>query len=129
MFQVSSLIRRFCTLTAVLGAGLILAAGVAQAQTFKPQHKAFSQNCAACHTQENAVSGNVYVIPSDKACLACHQSYEAVAAKTAKLPDGEPNPHASHHYGKGITCTACHSEHSKSTVYCNNCHEFKYQIK
>lgn len=26
-------------------------------------------------------------------------------------------------------CAACHSEHKTSQVYCNNCHEFKYQIK
>lgn len=64
-----------------------------------------------------------------KDCAACHQSYAAVAEKNKNLKNGEPNPHASHHYGEGIACTACHSEHKTSQVYCNNCHEFKYQIK
>ena len=60
---------------------------------------------------------------------SAQQSYAAVAEKTKNLKNGEPNPHASHHYGEGIACTACHSEHKTSQVYCNNCHEFKYQIK
>lgn len=61
-------------------------------------------DCSACHTKENAVAGNPFVVPSDKACLACHGSYKDLAKKTENLP--EPNPHASHHYGEGIACTA-----------------------
>lgn len=41
-----------------------------------------------------------------KDCAACHQSYAAVAEKTKNLKNGEPNPHASHHYGEGIGGTA-----------------------
>ncbi|MBS5218444.1 MAG: cytochrome c3 family protein, partial [Sutterella wadsworthensis] len=32
-------------------------------------------------------------------------------------------------YGSGLSCTACHREHSQSKVYCNECHEFSYKIK
>ena len=96
-------------------------------QQVKPYHKALATNCAACHTQENAVAGNPFVIPDDKACISCHGSYADLAKKTAKLE--EPNPHKSHHYGEGISCTACHAEHKPSTVYCNQCHDFKYNIQ
>ena len=101
----------------------------ASAQQVRPQHQMFAKDCAICHTQENAVGGNAFVTPSDKACLTCHQSYEALADKTKNLNNGEPNPHASHHYGKGIACTACHGEHTQGKVYCNNCHDFKYSNK
>lgn len=107
-----------------------LSGAFAGAQQLKPQHQAAAKDCAVCHTQENAVNGNAFVTPNNKACLTCHQSYEALAQRTAKLPNGEPNPHASHHYGSGISCTACHSEHKPAQqAYCNNCHSFKYQQK
>ena len=86
----------------VLAAALFIALP-ASAQQVKPYHQNI-KDCAACHTKENAVAGNQFVTPDNKACLTCHQSYAAV-------------------------CTACHSEHKTSQVYCNNCHEFKYQIK
>ena len=44
-------------------------------------------------TQENAVAGNAFVVPDDKACLQCHGSYEAIAKRTAG--GEEPNPHMS----------------------------------
>lgn len=111
-----------------LAFGLLAAAMTAGAQQVKPYHQNMAKDCSVCHTQENAVSGNVFVAPSNQTCLTCHESYAAVAAKTQKLENGEPNPHASAHYGEGIACTACHSEHKPSQVYCNNCHEFKYNI-
>ena len=74
-----------------------------------------------------SVAGNAFVVPDNKACFACHGSYKDLAEKTAKLE--EPNPHKSHHYGEGIACTSCHSEHGQSKVYCNECHEFKYTIR
>ena len=93
----------------VLAAALFIALP-ASAQQVKPYHQNI-KDCAACHTKENAVAGNQFVTPDNKACLTCHQSYAAVAEKTKNLKNGEPNPHASHHYGEGIACTACHSEH------------------
>lgn len=109
-----------------LGALSLSASAAPAAPTVKPYHKALT-DCAACHTKENAVAGNPFVVPSDKACLACHGSYKDLAKKTENL--SEPNPHASHHYGEGIACTACHKEHEPSKAYCNECHEFSYKIK
>ena len=84
----------------VLAAALFIALP-ASAQQVKPYHQNI-KDCAACHTKENAVAGNQFVTPDNKACLTCHQSYAAVAEKTKNLKNGEPNPHASHHYGEGI---------------------------
>lgn len=111
----------------VLAAALFIALP-ASAQQVKPYHQNI-KDCAACHTKENAVAGQSVRHARQQSLLDLPQSYAAVAEKTKNLKNGEPNPHASHHYGEGIACTACHSEHKTSQVYCNNCHEFKYQIK
>lgn len=110
-------------------ATLALGASVAQAASLevKPHHQWMSKDCATCHTKENAVAGNAFVVPDDKTCMGCHGSYAELAKKTENL--GEPNPHASHHYGEGLSCTACHKEHQPAKVYCNECHEFKYNLK
>lgn len=92
----------------------------------QPHHKNVLTDCAICHTQENAVGGNAFVIPADKTCIGCHGGYDVLAKKTANL--SEPNPHASHHYGKNISCTACHKEHQKPAAYCNECHGFNYKL-
>lgn len=94
--------------------------------TLKPHHQLI-KDCGTCHTAENAVAGNAFVVPNDGTCISCHGSYADLAKKTNELD--EPNPHKSHHYGEGIACTACHKEHQPSKVYCNECHEFKYTIK
>ena len=115
--------------------GLICAAAMAAAPaaaadmaSFKVQkhHEKVIKDCTFCHTQENAVAGNAFVVPDDKQCMSCHGTYEALAKKTDKLD--EPNPHRSHHYSTRISCTACHKEHSKPAAYCNECHEFKYKL-
>lgn len=115
-------------LFALAGIALALTMGTAAAADYKVQkhHEAVIKDCTMCHTKENAIAGNVFVVPSDKTCIACHGGYDTLAAKTNKL--AEPNPHKSHHYGQNISCTACHKEHSKPTVYCNECHEFKYKM-
>lgn len=107
----------------------LAAAGSAGAYDVKLHHHSAVKDCSLCHTQENAVGGNAFVVPDDKACMSCHGSYKDLAGKTANLASGEPNPHKSHHYGEGIACTACHKEHRASKAYCNECHEFKYQLK
>lgn len=109
------------------GAMLVAASAQAAGVSLKPYHQSVGKDCAVCHTEENAVAGNAFVVPDNKACFACHGSYKDLAEKTAKLE--ESNPHKSHHYGEGIACTSCHSEHGQSKVYCNECHEFKYTIK
>lgn len=108
---------------------LFVLANAASAQTLRPQHQAMIKDCTVCHSPANQVAGNPFVTPKDETCLQCHGSYQALAERTKDKVNGEPNPHASHHYGEGIACTACHNEHQPSKVYCNNCHEFKYQVK
>ena len=113
---------------AFLALGAVFAMGVTQtasASTLKPHHAAIIKDCTVCHTQENAVAGNAFVVPDDKACLQCHGSYEAIAKRTAG--GEEPNPHMSNHYGANLSCTACHAEHKDSRVYCNDCHEFRFK--
>ena len=112
-------------LTALFAGTLLAAAACASASpAMKAQH-AFIKDCAVCHTQENAVAGNAFVVPDDKACEACHGSYASLARKTAG--GDEPNPHASNHYGQSLSCTACHAEHKASKVYCNDCHAVRFK--
>ena len=65
-------------LAAALGLSTTANAGPAE---LKPHHKALG-DCALCHTQENAVAGNAFVVPDNKACLACHGSWQDLAEKT-----------------------------------------------
>lgn len=90
------------------------------------KHQAI-KDCATCHTKENAVAGNAFVVPSDKTCIGCHGDYKALAAKTKPADPHDPNPHASHHYGTNMSCTACHAEHKESRVLCNDCHNFPFK--
>ena len=59
--------------------GLICAAAMAAAPaaaadmaSFKVQkhHEKVIKDCTFCHTQENAVAGNAFVVPDDKQCTA-----------------------------------------------------------
>ena len=117
--------RLFAVLGMTAAAAFAVCASAADIKVQK-HHEQVLKDCTICHTQENAVAGNAFVVPDDKVCTTCHGSYEALAKKTDKLD--EPNPHASHHYGAGLSCTACHKEHSKPAVYCNECHQFKYKL-
>ena len=72
-------------LAAALGLSTTANAGPAE---LKPHHKALG-DCALCHTQENAVAGNAFVVPDNKACLACHGSWQDLAEKTKPT---DPSP-------------------------------------
>ena len=111
------------TVAALVLAGFCAAVG---AQDMKPQHL-FITDCAVCHTAENAVAGNAFVVPDNKACLACHGSWNDLADKTKPADPHEPNPHKSHHYGENMACTSCHAEHKPSRVVCNDCHAFPFK--
>ena len=111
-----------------LALGVALSGSVAAAGDLAGFHAALG-GCAVCHDTNAVTAANV---PDDERalnqkCETCHGDYKALAKKTEGLD--EPNPHASHHYGAGVSCTACHKEHEKSVVLCNDCHEFKYTIK
>lgn len=126
MKKIQSLVAAFGLLcAAAMAAGAASAADMGSIKLSK-HHQNVIKDCTVCHTAENAVGGNAFVVPDDKQCMACHGSYDALAKKSEKLD--EPNPHHSHHYGTGLSCSACHKEHSKPVVYCNECHQFKYSI-
>ena len=91
---------------AVMIAAAITASSSVGAVEVKPHHQAIGKDCAVCHTQENAVAGNAFVVPSDKACTSCHggstsaarglyliadSSYKALVNVPADLsPEGMP---------------------------------------
>lgn len=58
------------------------------------------------------------------ACTSCHGVYADVAELTKNV---EPNPHDSHQ-GE-LRCSTCHRTHEPSVNYCNECHEFDYNVK
>lgn len=94
--------------------------------TLQKFHAKVIKNCTTCHRPDQAIKGNAFVVPDDTVCMGCHGSYEELAKKTANLK--VPNPHDSHHYGSGLACTACHSEHQKPQAYCSQCHPFSYKM-
>lgn len=111
------------TLKCFAGA-LILAAALSSALTAQaaPAMKAHGPHaavpCATCHADGK------FTAPTKETCLKCHGSYAKVAERTAKMT---PNPHASH---RGEPqCTNCHSMHAQPRFECNDCHNFKIQMK
>ncbi|WP_028116493.1 cytochrome c3 family protein [Ferrimonas senticii] len=107
---------------ATLLAGLMIAP-LAQAMDLKQHHTDAGLECQDCHIDANMT------IPSNASCLNCHGSLEDLR-EAVKQPESQyyldTNPHYSFHYGYGLECSACHSEHQESKLYCNNCHQFDY---
>lgn len=91
----------------------------AVAQELKGKHKENSIACVDCHKTETPDS------PADvEACVECHGTQEDMAKVTEKLPI---NPHDSH-LGE-IDCTECHKTHEPSVIFCNQCHNYKMNLK
>jgi fumarate reductase flavoprotein subunit len=74
--------------------------------------------CITCHDGQVKVDDSE--ISVNNGCINCHGDLPSVAETV--VPKGEINPHESH-LGT-INCTSCHSGHTASFVYCNNCHSF-----
>jgi hypothetical protein len=94
--------------------------GVAQvmaAVSVKPHHKENGLSCKDCHT-----TAPKEAVPTAQ-CLTCHDLPEAM-----EVYKGAPVAHDSPHYGPGIDCALCHQEHGQSENYCNNCHDFDFQV-
>ncbi|MBI1751875.1 MAG: flavocytochrome c [Acidobacteria bacterium] len=108
--------------------GLLFGASFAQAAT--PQRHAFlagqhAKNgiaCAECHGKTRPVKVDDSEDGVNLSCVRCHGTLKEVGAKA----QGHVNPHVSH-LGD-IHCTACHSGHQGSRVYCANCHGFELKI-
>jgi len=58
-------------------------------------------------------------------CITCHNPAKLVE-KTAKIKP--ENPHTSPHYGDSLDCNLCHHQHEKSENYCNQCHQFNFNV-
>lgn len=103
----------------------LLGTAFAAGQVKMDKHKDKGVACASCH--EKAAG---YTRPGDTVCIGCHGSYADLAKKTARLHDvktGTDNPHKSH-IGEA-RCTLCHKNHAASTLYCNQCHSPKFDMK
>ena len=113
----SSILIRFfraALLTTLLYAG---ATGLVQAADFgADRHVARGVKCEACHGPKMQ---NEY--PDEKACLSCHNRND-IAKKTGKL---NPNPHRAPHNGD---CTLCHMQHEPEVNYCEQCHQFGFEM-
>jgi len=80
-------------------------------------HAKGNVSCEGCHGQKlPAIDDTV----ENERCVRCHRSYEKLAEKTASPQFPKQNPHKSHLIG--MACTKCHSGHSRSQVYCLECH-------
>lgn len=86
------------------------------------KHSARGVSCEQCHeTAAPTMAPN-----SNKACLTCHDAAEVIKA-TAKYDNVAKklqNPHDSHMHG--ASCLVCHKNHSKSVLYCDQCHNPKF---
>ena len=89
----------------------------ASAKTMKSHHKNAGLNCADCH-----ISKPFEAAPMEQ-CLTCHELPQ-------KRQDyhGAPDKHDSPHYGVELECENCHAEHETSENFCNNCHEFEFNV-
>ncbi len=89
-------------------------------------HQSIIDKCQTCHGNSNPL-----IKPKKEACLDCHGTLEEVAdltKRTRKHNDANvlPDPHNNVHYGTSLECSACHSEHKTSRIYCDHCHSFNY---
>lgn len=83
--------------------------------------KNMGMQCQSCHAGSDPASIKVddSETVENQRCVACHGDLDKVAQKSKDL---DVNPHHSH-LGD-INCTACHSGHTPSVSYCQNCHVF-----
>ena len=92
--------------------------------TLNELHKGQKVTCVGCHEEKQqekiAVDDNETVV--NRTCVECHGTLEELATQSK----AHITPHRSH-LG-AISCTSCHSGHSQSKVYCNNCHTFAMSI-
>lgn len=103
-------------------------AGAASSGLLDGVHLRAGRACEDCHGP--LPESGAPTVPDVEKCLSCHGgTYEALAARTAAL--GEGNPHDSH---KGpLACALCHGVHKPFDYYCNACHTLsvpaKYRVR
>jgi len=86
-------------------------------------HQLSEVSCIDCHGKTATPEALIM-----EQCVACHGSTSKLAEKTK---DVHPtNPHTSPHYGTELDCNLCHRQHTKSEIYCTQCHKkFNFKVK
>ena len=85
------------------------------------RHVAAGMKCETCHGNDMKNPQE----PTTATCTGCHNTDQLVEKTKGVKPT---NPHTSPHYGKELDCTNCHLMHQESENFCNQCHEFKFQV-
>lgn len=85
------------------------------------RHVARGIKCEMCHGPKHKIE-----TPEKAQCTQCHNP-QALAEKTKGMKPA--NPHNSPHYKQDLECTLCHLQHEKPENYCNQCHQFKFNVK
>lgn len=84
-------------------------------------HVKGGMKCETCHGNDMKNPQE----PTTATCTGCHNTDQLVEKTKGVKPT---NPHTSPHYGKELDCTNCHLMHQESENFCNQCHEFKFQV-
>ncbi|MBW1915952.1 MAG: cytochrome c3 family protein [Deltaproteobacteria bacterium] len=82
------------------------------------QHAENRVLCKDCHSAFPQTEEAIIV-----KCDKCHGDYKIVASLTRDL---DVNPHESH-FGE-MRCGLCHMAHSESSCYCNECHDYDFEM-
>ncbi len=86
------------------------------------KHAAKGMNCQMCHGPDK----NNLQEPTTATCVQCHP-VNALVSKTAKVKP--TNPHTSPHYATDLDCSSCHLGHQAGENFCNQCHQFNFNVK
>lgn len=106
----------FLWLSAIFTSNLVFAA---ENPVLAEKHVAKGVTCQQCHQTQPPKAD----VATDQ-CLACHgKTYEVLAKTTDK---GDINFHDTH-LGEA-NCQECHKGHNKSSLVCDQCHEFQVAV-
>ncbi|WP_337437251.1 cytochrome c3 family protein [Parasutterella excrementihominis] len=84
------------------------------------QHLEQGVKCEACHGATSKPSQ-----PAESACVTCHGDIDKMTGKTKEMA---PNNAHINHLGES-DCTQCHGVHKGKSLPCEECHQFKFQMK
>ena len=125
----------FVFLLCALMVAAIAAAATDGKITSTTVHEEMGLSCADCHNTDT---------PEKRApastCKGCHENmdgtYKGILGADGKpehkdYPEGTGYKNASFHdsHQGDIRCTMCHTAHQAPVLYCNECHDFKVEVK
>lgn len=109
-------------ITMVVATATLLSAQSFAADHFlADRHTAKGISCTMCHgpDQKNLQE------PTTQTCTTCH-NVKALVEKTKEVKP--TNPHVSPHYADELDCNSCHLGHMQSENFCNQCHQFNFNV-